>query len=108
MFRYVLIMVFFLNSLNAIDATMEIVKQKKTLPQIAIDSNPTKLAKDLTALVSKDLQVSGHFSLSDFSLATEFVVAPNFNTLQQNGIDLYLNTNISFTPTNGGVASMRL
>lgn len=79
----------------SVDATMEIVKNKSSLPTINIvaatdskniDSIDTKLLK----LIQKDLQVSSHFNDSMVSIDTFFNEMPKYKNLKDNGIDLYL------------------
>ncbi|MBD3840374.1 MAG: Tol-Pal system protein TolB [Campylobacterales bacterium] len=108
MIRHLLLLVTIFYYGFAIDATMEIIKEKKTLPLICIDSNGATLGKKISELVAKDLQVSGHFNLIDFSIGFDFESQPNFTMLQQNGIDLYLNIQTSQNQNNGVVVSIRL
>jgi len=79
----------------SIDATMEIIKNKSSLPTInvvsAIDSsNIDEINLKLMKLIQKDLQVSCHFNDSSISIETEFMANPKYKVLKENGIDLYL------------------
>lgn len=79
----------------SIDATMEIVKNKSTLPTISVvaanDSNKeNSLDQKLMKLIQKDLQVSCHFTDATVTLDTDFIERPKYKLLSENGIDLYL------------------
>jgi len=79
----------------SIDATMEIVKNKSSLPTISIvaatDSNKdNSIDLKLGTLIQKDLQVSSHFNDSPIKVETQFNAIPKFKLLKENGIDLYL------------------
>jgi len=93
--KFVLILLLSINMLYALDATMEIIKNKSNLPTISIilstDSDITnKVYKGLLSLVEKDLQVSGHFNNSNVIIENMYEMAPDFLLLKDNGIDLYL------------------
>ena len=95
--KILLVLFFTLSSVFAADATMEIVKKSKNLPKIVVSSS-SKLnsitLNNIVKTVSKDLEVSGHFEVSDLKLKTRFESMPDMITLGNNGIDLYLNLNI--------------
>ena len=79
----------------SLDATMEIVKNKSSLPTInvvaATDSqNFNAIGSKLLKLIQKDLQVSCHFNDSTVTIETEFQEIPKYKILRENGIDLYL------------------
>jgi len=79
----------------AIDATMEIVKNKSSLPTISVVSatNTNKyqsIDNKLLHLIQKDLQVSCHFNINPVTIDSKFNDLPQFNILKENGIDLYL------------------
>jgi len=89
--RILIIIFTFILNLHAIDATMQIIKQKSTLPTISVIlSDNTKLGDKIVKLIEKDLLVSGHFNVSEFKLATDFNTLINYKNLEQNGIDLNL------------------
>ena len=99
--------------LFALDATMEITKQKMILPKINVvvstDTNinssvPYKISK----LIQKDLLVSGHFSNSEISIDSSYRYLPKFNQLQQNGIDLYLIIQVKKNALKGVVINTKL
>lgn len=89
-------LLFILNSyLLAIDATMEIIKNKSNLPTIgyALSSEvpmEQNFDKQIMALVKKDLLVSGHFNNSDYPVINNFIENPDYKTLQKLGLDLLL------------------
>jgi len=79
----------------SLDATMEIVKNKSTLPTISVvaatDSNKENaLDQKLMKLIQKDLQVSCHFNDATVSIDSEFIERPKYKLLSENSIDLYL------------------
>ena len=93
--KIVLLSFIFIEFLFSLDATMQIVKSKSTLPTIGIVvSLDTKVAhkydKGLASLIQKDLQVSGHFKNSVVTIDTKFADDPKYKYLVDNGIDLYL------------------
>ncbi|MEA3513487.1 MAG: Tol-Pal system protein TolB [Campylobacterota bacterium] len=85
----------FTNSLYALDATMEIIKKKSTLPSISVVvSSDTTFKKNITngikSLIQKDLEVSGHFLNNEITIEHNFNSMPSYVKLTENGIDLYL------------------
>ena len=71
----------------SIDATMEIVKNKSSLPTISIvaatDSNKdNSIDLKLGTLIQKDLQVSSHFNDSPIKVETQFNAIPKFKLLK--------------------------
>ena len=94
-YRYLLIALMICKTIFALDATMQIIKNKSTLPTIdVVISTDTKVPKNLDkgilSLIKKDLQVSGHFKSSSVSIDTDYEETPKYKILQENGIDLYL------------------
>jgi len=88
----------------SLDATMEIVKNKSTLPTISIvaatDSNKEQsLNTKLSKLIQKDLQVSGHFNESSITIDSSFMQIPKYTVLSANGVDLYLVFKIEVDPS---------
>ncbi|MEA2017603.1 MAG: Tol-Pal system protein TolB [Campylobacterota bacterium] len=111
--KYILIFLITYNTLFALDATMEIVKNKSTLPSISIvistDTNlKNNVSKKLLALIQKDLSVSGHFKNNDISIDTTYDNIPKYNNLEDNGIDLYLVLQIKNTEENGLLVNTKL
>ncbi len=87
--------ILFIQSLMALDATMEITKKKSILPKISIviSSDTDKklvVSKKLGEIIEKDLQVSGHFNNSLIIIESDYNRQPKYKQLEQNGIDLYL------------------
>jgi len=83
------------NYLFALDATMEIIKNKSTLPTISYAiSEDTQIENNLDnkvlALVKKDLLVSGHFNNNDILVDNNYENSADYKRLRINGIDLYL------------------
>ena len=108
-----IILLLFFNYLFALDATMEIIKNKIKLPTICtvvssdtIDN--TKLANNIVSLINKDLLVSGHFNSSEFVIESDYDTLPNNLVLRQNGIDLYLIVQLSTNQVNGVVVNIKL
>jgi len=79
----------------AVDAKLEIVKKANSLPKIIVSiSNDTIEINTLTRiknLLSKDLEISGHFEIVDIQNIVSFNQSPDFSTLSNDSIDLYLN-----------------
>jgi len=97
----------------AIDATMEIIKRKSTLPNISVivdksSSSNLSLANKLAALVEKDLIVSGHFNTSDIKIDTAFEEYPEFKLLTSNGIDLSLIIQFKANQLKGAIVNIKL
>lgn len=95
MFKIILVAFMLLgNSLFAIDATMQIIKKKRTLPMISVSIDNTvsnkAISNKVASLVQKDLIVSGHFNNSDIKFDNNFNDTVEFKTIGSNGIDLYL------------------
>jgi len=111
--KIILLYIVFVTSLFAIDATMEITKQKATLPTISVivSSNinvSSKVSKNISTLVVKDLLVSGHFNNSEVIIDNKYDVTPNYKILKQNGIDLYLLLQIKSNNLNGLIVNSKL
>lgn len=109
--RYILLISFLMfNYLFAIDATMEIIKKNKNLPNVTINiiDNNTNLSKKVKKVIEQDLQVSGHFLVKKFNHATSFSNQPNYVTLQKNDIDIYLNIELKKAGISGLNVSMKL
>ena len=97
---YIVLFVVLLNNLFGLDATMEIIKNRSTLPVINIvvstDSTIKRSISDgFVSLIRKDLEVSGHFNNSEINIESSIDQIPNYLILQDNGIDLYLVLDIS-------------
>jgi len=79
----------------AVDAKLEIVKEAKTLPKILIsiatDSAEIGTLNKIKEILSKDLEISGHFEIINIQNILKFNDLPNVNNLSNNGVDLYLN-----------------
>lgn len=93
--KQILICLLLTNYLFALDATMEIIKNKSALPTISYAiSTDTQIRDNLDtkvlALVKKDLLVSGHFNNKHSNVSNNYENIADYKTLQINGIDLYL------------------
>ena len=111
--KFIFIFLIFIDTVFALDATMEIIKKKSLLPTISVvvssDTNiEVKLAKNISALIQKDLSVSGHFNNSDISIENGYDVLPNYTVLKQNGIDLYLLLQVQKNQLNGIIVNSKL
>ena len=109
----VIIFIILIQNLFAIDATMEIIKTKSTIPTISVVvSSDTDLksaiAKKISELVTKDLLVSGHFNNSEVVIDSKFNRDPKYNILKQNGIDLYLLIQVNINQLNGVMVNTKL
>lgn len=95
--KYIIAIFFFMTSqLFAIDATMEIIKNKSNLPNIAtmISIDTTEIQngydKNILDLVKKDLVVSGHFDNLEAGIQYHFEQTPEYKVLKSKNIDLCL------------------
>jgi TolB protein len=94
MIKKLLILGLFIQSLFAIDATMEIVKKATNLPIIAIsvslESSNSKIANKIRKMIIQDLAVSGHFNVSDVTILSSNNTMPDFTILKEANVDLFL------------------
>jgi len=93
--KYLILWILCINYLFALDATMEIIKNKSTLPKInTIISSDTNIQnnydKKILSLVKKDLEVSGHFTNLDTNIPNLYGNLPDTSALISKGVDLYL------------------
>jgi len=93
--KIILLFLVFFQFAFSVDATMEIVKNKSSLPTINIvtakdSQNINSIDIKLLKLIQKDLQVSGHFNDSLAIIETNFNETPQYKLLRDNEIDLYL------------------
>jgi len=99
--KFFLVLLLCFNTLFAVDAQLEIVKEGRKLPKImvSISANTMNdpLAKKVQSLVEKDLNVSGHFDVIKTTQSVDYNSTPDMLALSNQGIDLFLNidTNIS-------------
>lgn len=97
--KKILTLIFILTSFAsftfAADAELDIIKKSNNLPKIEIGLAPSAMKKELTSkvrdIISKDLQVSGHFEVVDSSLIVGYNSIPNLLALSNKGTDLFLN-----------------
>jgi len=94
MLKILLFFVFFEFAFS-LDATMEIIKNKSSLPTIGVviandTSKVNAIDTKILKLIKKDLQVSGHFHDSQITIESEFNSPPRYRILRENGLDLYL------------------
>jgi TolB protein len=90
--------------MHAIDATMEIIKKNKSLPNVAINLysyNMNKKFNNTKKILSQDLLVSGHFNTVTTKYITSIKNIPNYITLEKDNIDLYINIFIDKYDKNG-------
>lgn len=112
--KVLLIAFLMFSQLLAIDATMEIVKNKSNLPNIAtmvsIDTTNIKESYDkkILELVKKDLIVSGHFDNLEAGIQYHFEQQPEYDTLKTKDIDLCLVLQIKNNPAGGLVLNTKL
>jgi len=111
--KYLLLFIILFDSVFAIDATMQIIKNKSTLPVISIVVSAdtkvnNKIDKKLVSLVKKDLEVSGHFLNSEVQIDTNYNETPNYVNLQENGIDLYLVIKMEYDEQRALISSAKL
>jgi len=111
--KQILIWLLCVNYLFALDATMEIIKNKSTLPTIsyAISTDTiieNNLDNKILALVKKDLLVSGHFNNNDMVIDNNYEQIADYKVLQKNGIDLYLVLQLKKNEQDGIVVNTKL
>lgn len=98
MLRSILTLIIMVNSLFAIDASMEIVKKSLILPMVSItiasDSSNKILAQKIKKSLSQDLSVSGHFNVTDNDVDVFYNQMPNLEILKQENIDLGIVINL--------------
>jgi TolB protein len=88
------VLIIFLNSIFAIDAKMEIIKQNQSLPSISINIasiDNKNLALEIKKILEQDLLISGHFLTSNINYNIDFDSEPNYTTLEKKSIDLFSN-----------------
>ena len=111
--KYIVILLIFIETVYALDATMEIIKKKSLLPTISVvvssdTIKDVKLSQNISLLIQKDLSVSGHFSNSDLTIDTNYDELPKYTVLKQNGIDLYLVLQVQENQLNGVIVNTKL
>lgn len=93
----------------AVDAKLEIVKKANTLPKILIsiasDTSEISTLTKIKDLLSKDLEITGHFEILNIQNIIRYDDLPDINTLSNEGVDLFLN--ISATKDTSGAYSLR-
>ena len=79
----------------AVDAKLEIVKNANTLPKILIsvasDTVEISTLSKIKNLLSKDLEISGHFEVLNIQNIIKYEELPDVTALSTQGVDLYLN-----------------
>lgn len=90
-----LIYILLVSYLFGIDARMEIIKKSSNLPTIiissSIESQNHYLLQKVKKLILKDLLVSGHFKSIEAKININFKDNPNYVSLREVNIDLFLN-----------------
>ncbi len=103
-----------INFLFAVDATMEIVKNKSNLPNIAtiisLDTTPVVngYEKNILYLVKKDLEVSSHFDNLEAGVQYHFEQTPEYDDLKKKNIDLCLVLQVRNDGNGGLVLNIKL
>ncbi len=110
--KIILLYIIMVSYMFALDARMEIIKKKSNLPNIVVsvasESKNNNIALKVQKLIKKDLQVSGHFNISNEKLVEYFHKVPNFTKLKKESVDLYLNIYREFNNTGNIVIHMKL
>ncbi len=111
--KHLIVWIICINYLFALDATMEIVKNKSTLPKItSVISSDTNIQnnydKRILALVKKDLEVSGHFNNLDVQIPNKYEEIPNYTSLKDKNSDLYLVLQVKEKEPKGFVVNIKL
>ncbi len=98
----------------AVDAKMEIIKNKSALPKIvvSVSSDTIDIAnnydKHIASLIQKDLQVSGHFENIEFDITNNFEVVPQYDKIRAQNVDLYLLLQVQNQENQGLKVNMKL
>lgn len=81
-------------SLFAVDATMEIVKKATNLPMVSVsvssDSVDQITSNKIKKLIAQDLAVSGHFNISDADFPMMYNQAIDFKKIKEANVDLFI------------------
>lgn len=104
--KILLITIFLISSVfAAVDAKLEIVKKANTLPKILIsvasDTAEISTLSKIKNLLSKDLEISGHFEVLNIQHNKNYTELPDLNILTNENVDLYLNLS-AVKNTSGG------
>ncbi|MFA9373361.1 Tol-Pal system protein TolB [Poseidonibacter sp.] len=100
MYKIIMIVSLLLSSVFAqIDAKLEIIKKTNTSPKILIsianDTLEFQTLDKIKNLLSKDLEISGHFDVVDDLSKINYAQVPDLISLRNKEIDLYLNISAS-------------
>jgi len=112
--KILLLIVTLTSFLFAIDAKMEIIKNRSNLPNIAtmisIDTDEimNEYDKEILELVKKDLVVSGHFDNIDVDIRYHFEQTPEYEYLKTKKIDLCLVLQVQNNEVGGLVLNSKL
>ncbi|MCT7445959.1 Tol-Pal system protein TolB [Aliarcobacter skirrowii] len=83
------------NTLWAVDAKLQIVKQIASKPKISVSIDTSSQERLILSKIKKgvvdDLNISGNFEVSAFETSIAYSSTPNYIELKNNGIDLFLN-----------------
>jgi len=104
--KILLITIFLISSVfAAVDAKLEIVKKANTLPKILIsvasDTTEISTLSKIKDLLSKDLEISGHFEVLNIQHNKNYTELPDLNILTNENVDLYLNLSAVKNGTGG-------
>lgn len=96
--KYLLSIFLVVNFLYGVDAELEILKKVTNIPSVSvkksIDCDDKKLCRDIENLITKDLEVSGHFKTINTKYTLPLDTTPNMVTLKRENIDLYVTFNV--------------
>ena len=113
MIKKLLILVMFVSSIFAYDATVEIVKKMDKLPKIAVQDSslPTvdqSFRKKFFKILIGDLKVSSHFDVVDEYMKSSYKGTLENNFLSELKLDLILRFNVSFEYDGSIIAKVKL
>ncbi|OCL83637.1 Tol-Pal system protein TolB [Arcobacter porcinus] len=94
MIRFFLILLISINTVFAFDAKLEIVKQGANKPKIVVSMDTQSSERLILSKIKKsivdDLNISGNFEVLDLISESIYKSSPNYLTLTNSKIDLYL------------------
>lgn len=113
MFRLILVLCSVFSFILANTVSMDIVKQVGYKPKIIVSlATDTPMqsphSNDVKRLLEKDLEVSGHFDIMSSSSIVGFNSDPNFQSLKQQGIDLFANVTTEQSVFDGFILRLKL
>jgi len=111
--KQILIVLFVVINLMAVDAELDIIRKNTIIPNIAVNIPEhcvnKKLAKKIKFLLEKDFLVSGHFNVEKLDYKLDSIEEKfNYSNKAFNHIDLVLNLEIEKSSANAIVVSVSL